>query len=443
VYHQKKLYAFSNQGNLLSSSDRHWTFSGQPYSEFKFIDDGENLFGIGKGFERATPFVLKQGVYRKLPPIDLPSDVYIFQGICIGPKDFWLCTQNGAYKWNTETGETKCFLPNERVSDVVRDYQGNYWFSTLDNGVFVCASLYNTLLKIYNNPLLDNFTKLQYLPNGDIVIGNSQGLLSKVNLETFENFRYNLVRDRETEFISYDTVKKVIISNRGVFKQDQKEPVEIMDYNKGVTRDRFGNLVFVVFNGAFLINDNFKGKNRSPVTDCPLYQKFKKDTLYFPGAVNAVMLRQKRGLSVLSALDKNCFWVGYEDGLYEYHYDGTTRILKEGNGEAVIAKSLLQQADGSLVVGSSTNGVMIFRNGKIVKTFTLKNGLSSLNIRKVLKDNGDIWVLTDAGVDRINAATGSITNYLEEYGLTNTIINDFVVAKGKILFATTSGILIR
>lgn len=443
VYHNNRLYAFSNQGNLFISGQPNWTFSGQVYGEIKLISAGDKLVGLGKGVDRSAPFSISKGICETMPPIDLPPDIYIFQGIFLDNKEFWICTQNGAYKWNTETGETKCYFPNERVSDVVKDYQGNYWFSTLDNGVFICSSLYNTLLKVYNDPLQDNFTKIAALPNGKILTGNSQGLLSRVNLETMENFRYTLDKARETEFISYDTSAGLIFTNRGVFKPDQPAPVELMDYSKGVTRDKFGNLVFVAFNGAYVINDYYKKLDRMPLLNCMLYQQFMHDTVYFDSRAKTITLRQKRGLSVLASINKDCFWIGYEDGLYQYKYDGTIQLLNDELGEPVIAKSLQQQYDGNLVVGSSTRGVMIFKKGKILKTYTVKNGLSSMNIRKVLRENNYIWVLTDAGLDRIDAATGSITNYLEEYGLTNTIINDFIVEKGKILFATTSGILIR
>lgn len=445
VCHNNQYYAFSNGGFLFSQDrkDKGWVNSGQNYTDLRFINGKEGFIGLGIGLERKGPFEMNKNSCTILPPIDLPADIYIFQGVSMDNGEYWLCTQTGAYRWTKETGETNCFLPNERVSDVVKDYQGNYWFSTLDDGVFVCSSLYNTLLKIYDNPLSDNFTRLAGLPNGEVLAGNSQGLISKLNLENRQSFLYNLIKLRETEFIQYDTTAKVIFTNRGVFKQDQKKAVEVFDYSKGVTRDRYGNLVFAVFNGAYIMNDRFNHKDRFPQISCPLYEKYKTDTAPYEGSHKAIILRPKRGLSVLASVAKDVFWVGYEDGLYEYHYDGTIGILKDEAGKPVVAKSLQQQYNGDLVVASSTKGVMIFRKGKIIRAYTVKDGLSSMYVRKVLAENKYIWVLTDDGLDRIDATTGAITNYLEEYGLANTIINDFIVDKGKILFATPAGILVH
>ncbi len=437
-------YAYSNAGYLFSSTTRKtgWDSIEQKYTEMKFISGKEGVVGLATGLERTTSFQIKNEKRILLNQLDLSPDVYIFQGVLVRNNDYWLCTQNGAYQWNIETGETKSYLPNERVSDVVKDYQGNYWISTLDNGVFVCSSLANTLIRIYENPLLDNFTKLQSLPNGEVLAGNSQGLMSKLNLSDRQVFHYDLVKMRETEFISYDTTARLIFSNRGVFKQDDKKPVELMDYSKGVERDKFGNLIISFFNGTFIMNDHFGQMDRRPIINCPLYTVDTTHDINY-GFHYALSLRTKRSIAALSFLNKEGFWVAYEDGLYEYYYNGKIKVLKDEEGMGVSGKSLVQLEDGSLVTGTSTKGVMVFKNGKIVKSYTEKNGLSSNNVRKIIRHQNYIWVLTDAGLDRINQESGVITNYLDEYGLSNIIINDFIVQDDKLLFATPTGILLR
>lgn len=446
VYHKENFYAFSNKGFLYSTYDdstNRWSYSGQSYPDFRFISNNDKLIGLGIGFARQAPFEISKSTAVRLPSISLPVDIYIFQGICLDKNDYWLCTQSGAYQWNKNTGQVHCYLPNERVTDVVKDYQGNYWFSTLDNGVFVCPSLNNTLLKVYKDPLQDNFTKLATLPNGELLAGNSQGLMSKINLTTGHNFFYHLDKSRETEFITYDTTAGLIISNRGVFNANRQQPVELVNYSKGIARDAFGNLIIAVHNGVFILNDEFGSTKRFPKGNCRLYTKDKSDMALYDGRYESVFLRPKRALSVLASVNKDCFWIGYEDDLYEYHYDGEIRQVKDADGQPVIAKNLLQQPDGSLIIGTSTKGVMIFKEGKQVKQFTQQHGLSSSIIKKILIENTFIWVLTDEGLDRINLSNNTISNYLEEYGLNNTIINDFIIDRGRIIFATTTGILLR
>jgi ligand-binding sensor domain-containing protein len=449
-----KFYAFTPGGYLFSDSEKEkgWQNIRQSSPYYKLIPQNGSILGISSANTPRKAFEISKGQVSTLPQPKLPTSIYIFHGVSINENEYWFCTKTGAYRWDKKTGETQCFFPNERVSDVVRDYQGNYWFSTLDNGVFVCPSLYNSLLKIYDDPMLNNFSCLQSLPNGEIVVGSNQGNMTKINLVNGNVFKYNLVGESEIEFLTYDTISKNIFSNRGVFKPDEKDPVELIDFSKGAGRDKFGNLLVITFNKAMVLSDDFKSEARAPILNCPLYEMKRRDTtsllakhtfVLLRGRGGILLLRGKRAISLLSSINKQCFWIGYDDGLYEYHYDGTVKILKDEEGKPFIAKSLQQQQDGSLVAGSSTKGVMIFKDGKITKTYGESNGLSNAFVRKVLVQGTYIWVLTDVSLDRIDTKTGSITNYFEEYGLSNTIVNDFIIDNGKILFATPSGILVR
>jgi ligand-binding sensor domain-containing protein len=439
-----KFYAFTSGGSLFVSDKKEtgWQNTGKKIFVPRFLQGKRDPIVIGVSYDRKNPLQITRDSFISWKPPALPAEIFVFHGVALDNDEYWLCTQNGAYKWNKETEEVKCYFPNERVTDVVKDYQGNYWFSTLDNGVFICSSLNNSLIKIYNSSLLDNFRRIRALPNGDILAGNSQGTMVRINLDTYETIKYDVEKQREVEFIFYDSVNKKIICNRGVFDPARRTPVEVLDYSKGVERDKFGNLIVALFNGAIIMNDHFNTEGQ-PVLDCPLYQDRKKDTMSYLGKQHVLILRSRRTLSLLSSADKDCFWVGYEDGLYEYHYNGVVKELKDNDGNPVVAKSLQQYADGGLVVGSSTKGVLIFQKAQMTRAYTEKNGLSSRFVRKVLRQDKYIWVLTETGLDRIDIANGIISNYLEEYGLSNTTVNDFIIQKEKILFATTSGILVQ
>jgi ligand-binding sensor domain-containing protein len=440
------LFALSYLGQLFTGfgNKKEW---GKVETSFKkgvkiFKNNG-GIIGIAPGLDRTLPVEIRNKTVKEIKSPELSENTYIIQGLYMNNGDYWLCTQNGAYLWNIETGKTTCYLPDERVSDVVMDYQGNYWISTLDNGIYMCASLYNTLVKVFHDPLLDNFSRIESLPNGELLAGNSQGLLSKINLDTRAVFTYNTPRFTEVSFINYDTIDNVIICNRGVFRQNQKDPIDGMDYSKGIARDKFGNILMAVYNQAVVVNNHYGSLNRLPIS-CPLYKSQNiRGSVVIDGFHTCISLRPKRSIAVLASRSKDGFWVAYEDGLYQYHYDGDVNILTDKEDKPVVAKCMLQLPNGNLVVGTSTKGVMIFRQGKLVKIYNDKSGLSSLTITKLVEQDEYIWVLTDAGLDRIDRTTGVVTNYLEEYGLSNISINDFSIQEDKILFATPTGILLR
>ncbi len=437
--------ALSYGGYLFQSSGIGvgWKRIRKKFSESRLMYSSKGFISVAVGTDHHDPVEISNGSTRELPPIHLSRETYIMQGVQIDSNDYWLCTQDGAYKWDPHTGATKSILPQQRVSDVVKDYQGNYWFSTLDNGIFICPSLNNTLLGMYGNPLLDNFNRLEILSNGDLFAGNTQGLLSRYSLITGKTSDYQLTKARETEFIKYDATDDVVFFNRGVVKKDGKLLIDKFDYSKGVDRDKFGNILVSVFNGALVVNNHFGSNNRTPKISCPLYASDQTRIVFYDRNKSVLLLRSKRSNAILSSNDKKLFWVAYEDGLYQYDYSNKIKILKDISGKPVIGKSMVQLPDNSLVIGSSVKGVMVFKEGIITQTFDEKNGLSNNSIRKVVKNGNDTWVLTTEGLDYLNLQTGSVTNYLNEYGLGDLILNDFVIRNDSLMLATPSGILLR
>lgn len=435
------LVAFTMLGDLhrRKPGSGKWISTGYRSQNMRLVSTGKKLLAVAVEFDRKPAVEIRGDSILPLRSPHLQADTYIYGVVAVKDTEYWLCTSNGAYRWDPGTGETVCYLPNERVSDIVTDYQGNYWISTLDNGMFLCPSLYNTLIKIYQNPFLDNLNRIKALPSKELLVGNNQGLLAQVDLNKKTVFNYELKRWIEMSFIYYDSIDNVIISNRGVFRPGQKNRIDTVDYNKAVSRDKYGNLLTSVYSGAFVMNSNYGSKDRMPTQK--LYDRFEKAGFLNAGQVR--LLRQKRSTTVLASRKEDGFWVAYEDGLYRYGYDGSISILYDPESKPVVCKTMIQLSDHNLVAGTSTKGVMFFNGEKVNRIYNKESGLSSDNIFKLIQQGHELWVLTDAGLDRISMSSGLVTNYLEEYGLSNIIINDFEIMDDHILFATSSGLLQR
>jgi ligand-binding sensor domain-containing protein len=435
------LVAFTSRGFLhrRKPGSGKWINTGYPSKNMQLISTGKRILAVAGEFNRTPPVeIIGDRVLPLKPPV-LDANINVYGTVAVGGNEYWICTSNGVYRWNPETGETICYLPNERVSDIVMDYQGNYWISTLDNGMFLCPSLHNTLIKIYNNPFLDNMNRVKALPSKEVLLGNNQGLLTQVNLDKKTVFTYDLKRWIEMTFIYYDSIDNVIICNRGVFRPGQKDRIDSLDYNKAVSKDKYGNLLTSVYNGAFVMNGDYGSLDRMPRQK--FYDRFEKAGYLHGGYTK--MLRQKRSTTVLASRKEDCFWVAYQDALYRYGYDSSIQVLTDPDNKPVVCKTMIQLSDNNLVAGTSTEGVMFFTGEKVSRVYNKEKGLSSDNILKLIQQGHELWVLTDAGLDRISMSSGTVTNYLEEYGLSNIIINDFEIMQDRILFATSSGLLQR
>ncbi|MEN9598139.1 MAG: hypothetical protein RL596_450 [Bacteroidota bacterium] len=440
-----KMIAYSGKGYLLQfpAKERSWKPIPFVLGASRMLCTGKQITVASLGKKRAPGFIIEDSGIRKIPAINLPEEAYIYHFASTGGSKQWICAQTGAYLWDTETGKTTCVLPNERVSDVVKDFQGNYWISTLDNGLFVCPSLSNILYKVHPGNSMDNIMRVELLSNTKVVTGSSKGLLATFDVGKNTVFHYNLPISSEVEFIKYDTKNKLIFNNRGILKELQKNVVEEYNYSKAIVRDKDNNIIVASFGSAYIINNNFgKYTQRLPVINNSLYAQFKK--IYVGNKTDSVLLiRDIRSNAALMAADSTRFWVAYEDGLYEYNYNGHIYAITKPNGAPIIARSLIEKANGQLVAGTTTDGIYFIQQRKSVKHFSVTEGLKSNNIKRCFLYGEDVWVLTDESIDIIDSKTKTVAGLLDELGLEELQVNDFAVNRERFFIATTNGLLVN
>jgi ligand-binding sensor domain-containing protein len=101
---------------LANSYQSTWMFSSAEPLIYKFFDQRLNVYR-NKKLEK-----LLAG--RKITNVRFPGD-----------GSLWICTYTGVIKFHPSTGDVQLFYPQYSFSDVLRDKEGKYWFSTLHNGL--------------------------------------------------------------------------------------------------------------------------------------------------------------------------------------------------------------------------------------------------------------------------------------------------------------------
>lgn len=118
------------------------------------------------------------------------------------------------------------------------------------------------------------------------------------------------------------------------------------------------------------------------------------------------------------------YWVGTRYvGLYLYDKrKGTVkRFLASGDSVSLRSNyvtSLYIDSRNNLWVGTNGGGLCLFNRGnQTFKSFSLKDGLQSVNILKITEDSaGFIWFATLSGISRLDPTNGTITNYMRGNG---------------------------
>jgi hypothetical protein len=441
----QEVYALGDYGWLFSYSSNNLLWKKTTYKNLgniRMLGVGKDLLVAPVGTVRKAGFIIKDKSILPLHPIAIPASVYIYHFASTAENEHWVCTQSGAYLWDIKTGNTQLLFPDQSVTDIVKDYQGNYWVSTLDNGLFICPSLGNKMYKIRLVGTIDNITSLELLNNHHLITGSSKGQLAGFDVSSNTVFKYNMPVNREIEFIKYDSTTNLIFTNCGIIKEGQKNFFENFDYSKGVARDPFGNLIVSYFGGAYIVNDHYGERTgRMPKLSCKLYGQLQIKN--YINIKNRLLLRNTRSNTVLASAGKEKFWVAYEDGLYEYSYHDSIRIIYNPAGKKIVTKTLFETDNGELIAGTTTEGIYVIKNGKVIRQFNKLNGLISNTIKHCIYFNNAIWALTDEGLELIDIKTGIISNITEEYGLEQLQVNDFAVNKDRFFLATSMGVLVN
>lgn len=133
-------------------------------------------------------------------------------------------------------------------------------------------------------------------------------------------------------------------------------------------------------------------------------------------------------------------WIGTSDGIGRYA-DG--RMAPFPGNELLPGRSVLAlaQADnGDVWIGTFANGLLRWREDRVVASVNPSDGLGSNEVRALLSDGDEVWVGTANGLSHIDAA-GSI----RRFGLEDGLPGVFVVAlhrdrNGRLWIGTGTGL---
>ena len=138
-------------------------------------------------------------------------------------------------------------------------------------------------------------------------------------------------------------------------------------------------------------------------------------------------------------------WFGfYQDGLIRYK-DGVFTEIKENPPKGFFAQIFFDSRN-RLWLASAQSGVTRFDNPqnltRISARYTTENGLASNNARSLAESaNGDVYIGTARGVDRIANDSGEIRHYSIADGLKGDLVGSMLAEKdGGVWFGTTNGL---
>lgn len=121
-----------------------------------------------------------------MPGLDvLPDDAKLTNLLVINGT-WWICTYNGVVHLDPVSGAAVHWFQDKVITDVLIDHEGNYWFSTLYEGILACSdmSIYHWRMSEdahFTMSASNGVTCLIAKQNGDLFLIDSLGQSSKID----------------------------------------------------------------------------------------------------------------------------------------------------------------------------------------------------------------------------------------------------------------------
>jgi hypothetical protein len=137
------------------------------------------------------------------------------------------------------------------------------------------------------------------------------------------------------------------------------------------------------------------------------------------------------------------FYIGTISGLFTI--DSSQKKSSLGDSFTVFKSrinAINRSEDGIIWIGTNGQGLIAFKDNKILMHITKDNGLASNNSRNIFVTQGVVWVGTDAGINKVVYTNSgfSITSFNSADGLGSDIINAIYADRSDVYVGTPDGL---
>jgi len=378
--------------------------------------------------DRGIVKLLESGYTKVLIPLEeLPNwktigDVYLTTNDQLSISTI----NNGVFiynKYNKLDYSYHHILKNVSITDCLKDKSGNFWYSTVNQGVFFIPSNYdfNHLLSEEERLMINKINSFELENDGTLWLGSDDGYLFKKTPSSFD--KININSNYSNSSIVYNQINNIIVADEELFVVTNNGLVNIKKNNlneiffipnenghtyspKKVIKDKAGNITTSHSMGIYkLVKDEDGLYHQSTITNIP-------HTRHFSHVVaddGSIWYVNREGVHKRSAKDNQ---------FYETEKYGITQRVKD--------IELLN--DSTFVLTTNGNGVFIISSGELIAKLNTSSGLSSNSSSRMKIVDGNIWLSSDKGLDKViieNNIVLGVYNFNEQLHFLTRNVNDF------------------
>lgn len=442
---------FANNQNLLNanaseankvyylSKNRILSFDGQVHKvEREFEPAIENIFYLIKSSEKfilisknSYPYVyLLEG--NSISTLNYFKPGIFIQGAFMHKDEIWICTTTGAYCFDLNFRPKyggKCFFESNSISSVLKDREGNYWFCTLNNGVFFVSDI-DVNIFTFQNEMITSINS--YIGKDDLLLGTSKNAILSFDTKTFQQkliHRENT--NHEVLAIRYDSINNNILfcSDKVIFLHNGKKLKEYPFAGKAFSLFSKDLTALASSNGISLISNT---KNRPPI---PYWLVF--PNMNWLQDHYQIEMGSSRGRDVLFDSKSQTLYGATANGLLFFNPKEKGEVLCEN--KKIFASNLAQCGD-HIIAATYTDGLYQI-DGKKVVHLNKRNPKISNTIYKLKCDGDWIWMVGESFIYRYNTNSNELVEYNYSDGLPRAEIKDIFIKNAHLYVATNEGLI--
>lgn len=417
IIYKNHVVAISNNGNIT------WiNYDGDIVNElnipsntnnffrpFLFSSDNELfLYFQDKGISQL--YLIEKDQVKKLKGLSKLDHKIVNRVNCIDDK-IWFCSDNGVYTYtikNNTPWPNQEYLISKSCSDVIKDQNNNFIFSTLHEGLFI---IQNQALKQIGNSLnQDYFTYIHKIDNNQILLGTKNGELILYNTNDFRHTKIQLPNKKLVcKILNYNDGSCLVSTN--------SNEAYVYDYQKN--------------NISSITNKIATAKGLENLGDAIYYGNFKEALVFtnYNELSDPIQLYPKRNYGSYYNPKTQTLYIAFVDGIKAFNKEYDEISLPEELSN-ILVTDFTSLSDESLVISTQNSGIYVLQNNKIVKQYCLGNILSSNYVSKVCALGNDIWFVNENGLNLINES-GTLTRFNEQDGINENVV-DLISINGKL-----------
>lgn len=354
------------------------------------------------------------------------------------PNQFWLCTSSGAIQFSDSKDSpfSELFLKGKQVSDVLEDREGNIWFSTLQNAVYVMPNNQINWFNEDNSFLADNHIRSVDLDDyGNLWIGSYHGEIQAYDLNK-NFFREPLSSGikKEVEGYTYLPNGDFCVFGERMINLSRNEilPRNEWRYLKDLVWLDSETVVTLVAGNFYMLRSD--GYTINPI-DSIKFKAYWNNSL---GSIERLCLSVKGARSFVHFSDDTTSYAGSTSGLFWLHDESMTEV--KNFGKSINTLHIEKAEDGSIWVSTASQGIFHVKEDKIIGHYGTNSGLKTDFFKKTKYIKDTLWAISDIGLYRIVGKDNfELFNRLDGFPANECI--DMEVYKNRIWIATMSGLV--